>query len=256
MKIANPAAKAKARLLLDKYFIEGPAELNLERLANAENLIIEEAELNNYLGMINFGSGYGIIKISKDIREYGQKQFVIAHEMGHFYTQNCNHKHCNSNDLLAYKADNGYENDANQFAAELLMREEWFTDFTTGRRFNLELLKDISEYFKVSMTAAAIRYAESGITPIAIILSKDAFVYASIINTNFPFQFVPKGFKVNEFSNAYDFYHGREMSEEPDEILADAWFTEDFKYEPGKLLIEQNLAMPRYNSVLTIVYEK
>ena len=256
MKISSPTAKAKARLLLNKYFIEGPGELNLERLANAENLIIEEAELNNYLGMINFGNGYGIMKISKNIKEYGQKRFVIAHEMGHFYTQKCNHKHCNSNDLLAYKPDSGHENDANQFAAELLMREEWFTDFTKKHILNLELLKDTAEYFKVSLTAAAIRYAEIGNTPIAVILSKAGSVYASIINTDFPYQFVPKGYKVNEFSNAFEFYQRGEMNEEPDEVLADAWFTEDFNYEPGKLLIEQNLPMPRYNSVLTIIYEK
>ena len=89
MKMPNPTARAKARLLLNKYCIEGPTELNLERLANAEYLMVEEAELNNYLGMINFGDGYGIIKVSRNIKEYGQKRFVIAHEMGHFYTQEC-----------------------------------------------------------------------------------------------------------------------------------------------------------------------
>ena len=250
----NPTARAKARLLLDNYYIKGPYELNLERLANAECLMIEEAELNNYLGMINFGDGYGLIKVSRNIKEYGQKRFVIAHEMGHFYTQKCNHKHCDSHDLLAYKHDNGHENDANEFAAELLMREEWFTEFTKRRKLNMELLKDTAEYFKVSLTAAAIRYAEIGNTPIAVILSKAGFVYGSRINPTFPFQFVPRGFKVNHRPNAYDFYQGKEINTQPDEVLADAWFAEDFNYEPGRLLIEQNLAMPNYNSVLTIVW--
>ena len=208
----NPTARARARLLLNKYCIGGPIELNLERLANAECLMIEEAALNNYLGMINFGEGYGIIKVSRSIKEYGQKRFVIAHEMGHFYTQKCNQKHCNSNDLLAYKPDSGHENDANEFAAELLMREEWFADFTKKRKVNMELLKDTAEYFKVSLTAAAIRYAEIGNTPIAVILSKNGCVYGSRINPAFPFQFVPRGFKVNHRSNAYDFYKGRELN--------------------------------------------
>lgn len=256
MKKSSPTARAKARLLLNKYSIEAPGELNLERLANAECLMIEEAELNNYLGMINFGDDYGIIKISRNIMEYGQKRFVIAHEMGHFYTQKCNHKHCNSNDLLAYEPDSGHEDDANEFAAELLMREEWFTEFTKRSRIDMELLKYTGEYFKVSLTAAAIRYAEIGNIPIAVILSKNGYVYGSRINPGFPFQFVPKGFKVNYHSNAYDFYQGRGLYTEPDEILADAWFPEDFNYETGRLLKEQNIAMPNYNSVLTIISEK
>jgi hypothetical protein len=43
----NPNARAKARLLLDNYYIKRPYELNLEQLANAECLMIEEAELNS-----------------------------------------------------------------------------------------------------------------------------------------------------------------------------------------------------------------
>jgi len=255
IEIKSPTARAKARLLLNKYCIEKPDELHLERLANAECLMIEEAEMNNYLGMINFGEGYGIIKISRNIKELGQRRFVIAHEMGHYFTQKCNHKHCNTSDLLSYKPDSGHENDANEFAAELLMREEWFTEFTKKRKLNMELLKDISEYFKVSLTAAALRYAEIGNTPIAVILSKNGYVSGSRINPDFPFQFVPKGFKVNYHSNAHDFYQGREINTEPDEVLADAWFPEDFNYKTGRLLKEQNIAMPNYNSVLTIILE-
>jgi len=97
------------------------------------------------------------------------------------------------------------------------MREEWFTDFTKTHKLNMELLKDTAEYFKVSLTAAVIRYAEIGNTPIVVILSKKGYVYDSRINPDFPFQYVSKGFRVNHRSNAYDFYQGRELKTEPDE---------------------------------------
>jgi hypothetical protein len=135
------------------------------------------------------------------------------------------------------------------------MREEWFTGFTKKHKVNMELLKDTAEYFKVSLTAAAIRFAEIGNTPIAVILSKNGYVYGSRMNPAFPFQYVPKGFQVNHRSNAYDFYQGRGLNTEPDEILTDAWFPEDFNYKTGRLLKEQNIAMPNYNSVLTIISE-
>jgi hypothetical protein len=58
----------------------------------------------------------------------------------------------------------------------------------------------------------------------------------------------PKALK----SNAYHFYRRGEPNTEPEKVLIDAWFAKDFNYEPSKLIIEQNLEMPYYNSMLTI----
>lgn len=58
----------------------------------------------------------------------------------------------------------------------------------------MELMKDTAEYFKVSLTAAAIRCVEIGDTSIAVILSQNGYVCGSRINSAFTFQFVPRGF--------------------------------------------------------------
>ena len=41
-------ARIKANELLEKYCIEKPTELNLEEIANAEYIIIQEEELEKY----------------------------------------------------------------------------------------------------------------------------------------------------------------------------------------------------------------
>ena len=148
------------------------------------------------------------------------------------------------------------EVDANDFAAELLMPEEWFCSFTKGKRFEKKILSDIADYFGVSLSAAAMRYAEAGNHPVAIIMSKDGVVKWSRINNYFPFKFIRNGSGVSSSSYAYEFYKGEKISDEVETILADAWFPEDFNYKKDYFLFEQNIPMCRYNAVLTVLWEK
>ena len=53
--------------LIDEYCIGGPDQLNVEDIANAENLFIVERPLKNFLGMINYKHNYGLITISRDL---------------------------------------------------------------------------------------------------------------------------------------------------------------------------------------------
>ena len=78
---------AKAKKLLEDYCITNPKKINLEEIANAENLIVEEEELKSHLGRITCGDGYGLIKISSTLESTGAKRFTLAHEMGHYFNE-------------------------------------------------------------------------------------------------------------------------------------------------------------------------
>ncbi len=267
MNISSPAQKAEQ--LIKDYGIKSAAGLNLEELANAEYLIVEEDDLSNHLGRISFSSEYGLIKIDSKIKEPGQKRFTLAHEMGHYFNEKLKIQKLSAGrqgyklkDNLNFKetagtllSKEGREGDANEFAAELLMHKPWFNDFTKNREINFELIKETAEYFNVSLTAAALRYLFIGKYPVAVIMSSNGRVRWSAASDYFPLKYIPKGYIVREESAAFDYYNDKETQKEADLVLSTTWFGEDYKSRKDLYFYEQNVVMPNYNSVLTLLWE-
>jgi len=81
----TPEIKAKA--VLEEYNMFKRTDFNIDAILDGECLILEEAELANYLGRISFTSHYGLITIDRKIKEQGQKRFTLAHEVGHFFNE-------------------------------------------------------------------------------------------------------------------------------------------------------------------------
>ncbi|MBZ0179591.1 MAG: ImmA/IrrE family metallo-endopeptidase [Melioribacteraceae bacterium] len=248
-------AKANAKKLLDKYCIEKPSDLNLVKIANAEFLDVRFENLDHCYGRISYKNDFGAITVSTTIKDSGQENFVLAHEMGHFYNERKKNQSVKCEGDIKMQRS-GREFDANVFAAELIMHEPWFYEFTNRKKLSSELLRDIADYFKTSLSSAAMRYTELGNTPTAIILTTDGTVKYSRINSYFPYQFIRNGMTVNNNSYTSDFYNGDEISRTAEEIPIEAWFLEDFNYKKNQFIMEQNIPMPSYNSCLTILWEK
>lgn len=249
----------RAAWLIEDNDIKSAADLNLELLANSEGIISEEEDLKGHLGRISFCRNYGLIKTDIKIRETGRKRFTLAHEMGHYFNErelrNNSFYKCTFADIFSFKPPKEYENDANEFAAELLMHKPWFGKYISERKIDLNLIKDIASEFNVSLTAAAIRYANIGKYPAAVIMSKNGKVEWSCINNYFPFKWIPKGYRVREESAAYDFFAGGEVQDCEDLMPATVWFAGDYKSMKEVYLYEQNLVMKNYESVLTLLRE-
>jgi len=250
----------KAVELIEKYCIDSPSHLDLGEIANAEFLIVEEIDTDAYLGKINFNEHYGLVNISRSIAEPGAKRFTLAHELGHYLNEkltikNYQLKQCKLADIFSYNVGKVRESDANIFAAELLMHRPWFNKMILNRPVNMELIKEIAEQLGVSLTAAAFRYAEIGQYPVAVIMSRDGKVAWSSINEYFPYKWIPKDYIVRSESSAYDFFAGKEVQTCDDLVPAHTWFSEDFKCPRDVYLNEQNIVMPNYNSVITLLWE-
>lgn len=248
-------AKANARKLLDKYCIEKPDQLNLVKIANAEFLDVRIEKLEHCFGRISYKNDFGAITISTTIKDKGQENFVLAHEMGHFFNERNKNQSvtCEGKPLIQ---NSGKEFDANVFATELIMHEPWFRNFIKAKKLSSLLLSEIAEYFNTSLSSAAMRFAELGNTPTAIILTTNGIVKYSMINKYFPYHFIRNGMKVNNNSYTSDFYKGNEIPRTAEEIPIEAWFLEDFNYKKDQFVMEQNIPMPSYNSCLTILWEK
>ncbi|KAF0142461.1 MAG: hypothetical protein FD143_3476 [Ignavibacteria bacterium] len=294
-------SKANARKLIDKYCFSKPEEVNLLNLIYAENLVLKEEELDGCEGKIIFDSNMGIVTINKKIKEQTQKNFVLAHELGHYINEKLeatNYK-LNRNRVLNLESEmekinspqekneeqaqhtviqsgckvkvSGFyrcsfedfygnnkilETDANDFAAELLMPEEWMLKAVRGKMLNGRLISDTAKYFNVSLTAAAIRYSEVGHRECAVVFSTNGTVKWSSINKEFKYQFIRPQRKASTLSYTSDFFNGNTLPNTEEEIPAEAWFNECFNIDKRDKVFEYNVPMPRYNSVLSLIWMK
>jgi len=245
--------------------------MNLIDILYAENLYVKEEELESCEGKIIFNSYEGIVTINKKIKERTQKNFVMAHELGHF----CNEKlgirnyELRVKEVFSFEPDKNFyrcgfedlygksktsETDANDFAAELLMPEEWMIKAVKGKKLEGKLIEDTAKYFNVSLTAAAIRYSEVGTRECAVVLSKDGIIKWSSINKSFKYHFIRPKSKVNSLSCTSDFFKGNEIPNKEEEIPAEAWFNECFNIDKKDKVYEYNVPMPRFNSVLSLIW--
>lgn len=242
--------------IIDEYCISSPKQLNVEEIANAEKLFILERPLKNFLGMINYKQNYGLITISTGITGMTQKLFTITHEMGHFFNERYKSEHlrgCNSDDLISYKSKKHNEDNANIFAAELLMHRPWFLDYTRQAEISIELIKETANYFRVSLSAAAIRFIEIGHYPSAIIYCKNRKVQWYAAHDHFPFKYIEKNFEVPAESQAYNLFGGESITSEKRLVRAAAWFNGKYKPKSSTYLFEQCISMPNYSAVMVLL---
>lgn len=133
--------KNTADKLIKEYNTRDPFEL-----ACHLDVVIFEEELGHVNGFYQACPKTKIIHLNKNL-SYNKKIEVCAHELGHALL------HCKLNILFlernTFFVKNKYENEANKFAAELLISDDIiykYKDFTMGEiscfeEINIELLK-------------------------------------------------------------------------------------------------------------------
>ncbi len=250
----DPLAVAKANKIIEEYNIKYPGQYTIQQIINARGLVLREAPLESCEGNIVFSDNTGVITINRDTEEETRKCFTAAHELGHFENEKIKFKACTFEEIAGIKRNSPNELKANDFAAELLMHDEWFTGYVKGKKLNANLLKETAKHFNVSLSAAAVRYAEIGTYPSAIVMSTGGIVKWSSINKSFPIQFIRWGNQVSDLSYTSDFFKGDTIPDEAEDVPARAWFRESFYIKDSDRVFEFNIPMRRYNSILSVLY--
>jgi hypothetical protein len=119
--------------------------------------------------------------------------FTFAHELGHYFIPR--HRIGIMRGLLKphkyiygiNKSSWQIEREADEFASCLLMPEENFKKFVKGKNFSFELIRELTARYVVSISAAAIRYAEIGCQPIMVVYAMDSKVRWVIRSDFFPY---------------------------------------------------------------------
>jgi Zn-dependent peptidase ImmA (M78 family) len=251
-----------ARKLLIEIGFQDLSNISIEDIVWARGAYLRYLPLKNADGRIVFGEKSAIITINSEIEYEGRKRFTIAHELGHYEMHRDLFQYHNDDfiTLDCFKEGN-QENEANQFASELLIPEELFLKEIKERKFNPALLKELSNRFLTSLTSVSYKYLEFGPHPICIFYCKHNQVIYWKKSEGFK-HFItdriklkpPEDSVATEYFEKGTIYKNNEVKQP---IWKSTWCTlnhwekdQDYKF------FEYCIITPQYDTVLSIVWEE
>jgi Zn-dependent peptidase ImmA (M78 family) len=193
--MTNQARKAipvaKARDLLKELNILAPDEIDIERIAFYKDAQVRYEPLQGMDGCIVRKDNAAIITVNSAISYEGQKRFVIAHELGHYFlhprtrqVESVNHDQINN--WSEHQAIEEYE--ANLFAAELLMPSALFAERIKGKIPSFDLIESLQDDFRTTLTATAVQFVLNSKEECAIVSSSKRQRSWFILSPGFSFR--------------------------------------------------------------------
>lgn len=167
-------AKNAAQTLLRKYKIRGPSEINVDLLAWAEfRALVKEGDVQSCAAAVVRAGKSGLILVNR-YGHSGRKRFSVAHEMGHLSLHAGVNQMavCSESDIFRYRKIRAEEPEANTFAVELLMPEEFFLKAVDQAPPAFELIEHLRKIFQTSLTATALRFVRLTSHPCALVMSE------------------------------------------------------------------------------------
>lgn len=212
-----------------------PSDFTLDEVAACLGISIKEVQMNGSDGRISRIGENGVISLNSNIDYQPSKNFIIAHEIGHFLL----HKElmiCSDTNktLSDWHKKGPQEEEANLFASELLMPSYQFRKKIKEKKMSLELIDEVSRYFNVSKLSTFIKYVSIGDYPVMVIYIEGGFVKWKDHSTDFPFKFLEHNSKVPPLTVAGDCFYHNSIESEPEKIEAIEWFPEDYKIKYQK----------------------
>jgi Zn-dependent peptidase ImmA (M78 family) len=248
---------ALARRVLGKYQIKDPKDIDLHRIAEDLEIIVEEDDLDGCDGMLQMtiDPKFGIITVRKSIKEPGQKRFVIGHEIGHYETANQTSQdyQCSAADIsLRSHSVRPEEVAANEFAAELLMPECLFKPLLKNIKPNMDLVRSLKIEFRTTLTATLRRLVTLTDDRCAMVYSVDGKVVYFKPSNDFGHNISP-GTPLHPNSHAIDFFEKGRIEDKMHSVYADTWITSD-RISRTACIHEHSIAQTSYKSVLTLLW--
>jgi len=187
----------KARELLNELHILEPNEIDIERIAMFKDAEVRHEPLQGMDGCIVRDGSAAVITVNNRISFEGQKRFVIAHELGHFFL----HPKTRQVDRVTQDQSNNWsdqqeieEYEANLFAAELLMPTSMFAARIKGKIPSFELIESLQKEFKTTLTAAAVQFVLTTKEDCAIVSCANRQRLWFIVSQGFSFAMLSENF--------------------------------------------------------------
>ena len=206
-----------------------PTDFSMEEIASSLGIFVKNVPIDGSDGRILIKGDTAIISIDKEINHVGRRNFILAHEIGHFLLHKEAFKLYSDTYLtLSEWYQKGIqEKEANIFASEILMPEYNFRGKVKGKRLNLPLIAEVSEYFGTSILASFLRYVSIGDFPAMIVFMQDGIIRWKYSSQDFPFRYLQTNSNVPAWTVAGDFFSKGIIESKPEQVEAREWFPDD-----------------------------
>jgi len=243
-----------ARSIIDELDIRHQSEIHIEDIANYRNAFVNYDNISGAEARLVRLKDHGIITVNKQKRNHARVRFSIAHELGHFELhKDVGHLFsCTSDDMIC-SIKNNKEYEANIFSAELLMPKMLFSPLCIMKSPEISLIRSLAETFRVSITAAALRYIEVSREPCALFYCKNNIIEWAKKSSDFDYYIKSRGNRVDDESFVWDVFQGKNIPERGEEIAASAWIT-DYRVDPDALIYESIFNLSFYNATLSLIW--
>lgn len=162
--------KVSAEKIVQDFGITSPEELCVEAIALTLGAKVKIRPLKGCEARIVGKDDKAIISVDSSSTEQ-RRRFSIGHELGHWQRHRGQNFQCMKEDIGShYKNSKIKEREADAFSADLLM--PWFMFKPMAKKFshaNFDAVFELSERFKTSLAATAIRFVESNVFPSILI---------------------------------------------------------------------------------------
>lgn len=234
--------------------ISRPEDLDVYAIARKRRAVVHAQPYEGLDGSLVVGTRFAFIGYRETILEPGRIRFTIAHELGHLelHTSISQAIACTAGDIVAYRGS-GMEQEANAFAAELLMPTAMLAEALKFASPTLQEAKKVAQRYGTSLTAASIRLVELIQYPAILIASDENIVRWVVKNSKAnPYYTVQKGDTLHDDALAWNCLTELDEVEAPEEVPSGVWFGHD--RDSYRLQVwEQSAILGSYGLVLTML---
>lgn len=249
--------------ILNNFSINSPEQLaplaRIISIAEYYGIHVIPSQLKNCFARISIiDDETAVLRYNQDYKNEQLIKFSIAHELGHFILHKSKlTEFKDSKELLTkYYSNKGIEQEADEFASELLMPTNMFIHAVESSKIqypDFNLVKYLSENFNTSITATAMKLVEYGQYCIALIASEDNKIKWFNRDREFRLFLKNRGSTLGSDSYAYKFFNSGEKNNNVHEVFADNWITNVSQEE---LIMEHTFFSDHYNYTLTIIWRE
>lgn len=165
------APELQASQVLESLGVASPEDIDVDAIAMSLGAVVVYEPLSGCDGRIIGSGSEAIITVNSNVNP-GRQRFTAAHETGHWlFDRGSVHGACAEEGILKgwSVAKGGIEYRANRFAAELLMPREMVRRVVPCSPLTLDMVRDVLDSFRTTLTAAAIRCVEVGPLPSVVL---------------------------------------------------------------------------------------
>ncbi|HPF52304.1 MAG TPA: ImmA/IrrE family metallo-endopeptidase [Draconibacterium sp.] len=186
-------------------------------------------------------------------------RFTFAHELGHYFLDH--HRNTlrrglspSHTSFTGFVSKNFAEREADYFASCILLPEQRIKTDVNGRKFNFDLIHELSKKYQTSFTSTALRYSAIGNHPIMIVLSYSGKIKWYWYSDDFPYKGLRHGkLKVPEDTVAGEYFLLGRSPLNKQEVFAIDWFSNVWDSEISRKFYEQCLFNDKYS--LSVIWE-